>query len=53
MHGPLDNVMVQFVNLSNYLKLDASEQQKCLMLCNNLNPQTETQDCLKDHALIA
>ena len=37
MHGPLDNVMVQFVNLCNYLKLDASVQQKCLMLCNNLN----------------
>ena len=53
MHGPLDNVMVQFVTLSNYLKLDASEQQKCLMLCNNLNLQTETQDCLKDHAFVA
>ena len=24
-YGPLDKITVQFVNLSNYLKLDASE----------------------------
>ena len=28
-------IKVKFLDLSNLLKLDASEQQKCLMLCND------------------
>ena len=53
VHGPLDKIMVQFVDLSNLLKLDASEQQKCLMLCNDLYVQTETHSCLKDQVSVA
>ena len=53
MHGPLDKIKVQFVCLSTLQKLDASEQQKCLMLCNDSNVQTESKLCLKDHVLVA
>ena len=50
MHGPLDNVQVQFVDLWKCGTSDTSADQKCPVLVNHLYLQIETQTCLKNQA---
>ena len=42
MFGPLDKIDFQVLDLNILLKMGASEQQKCLMLSNEINLEIAT-----------
>ena len=50
MHGPLDKVEFQFVDLIKCVTSGTSDVQKCPVLVNHLYLLIESQICLKDHA---
>ena len=53
MSGPIDKINLQVPDFYIQLKMGASEQEKCLMLSNEINKEMDVQCCLMDQTLIA
>ena len=53
MHGPLDSLVSQFVDLNYYITSGTSAVQKHPILDSYINLQIVPLHCLKDHALVA
>ena len=53
MSGPIDKINLQVLHLYILLKMGAYEQEKCVMLSNEINLEIDIYYCLMDQTLIA